>query len=140
MIAGGVRLAIGRLCRDRRGGPALEFALIAPTLLLLILGGMEFSRFLWTESALQLSVEQAARCYAWEVSTCTSSSGVQAYAATVAPQLNFSSSVFKATSCDGGAGAEVTASYQYSFIAKGLFPFTPTLSASACFPIVSPTV
>ncbi|MBV8683444.1 MAG: pilus assembly protein, partial [Caulobacteraceae bacterium] len=34
----------------------MEFALIAPTLFLLIMGGLEFGRLLWTQSALEMSV------------------------------------------------------------------------------------
>jgi Flp pilus assembly protein TadG len=123
---------LNRLWRDRSGAPALEFALVAPTILLLIMGGVEFGRLMWTESALQMSVQQAARCYAWGVAPCTTTTAVPAYAATVAPQLNFSSSVFKVIPAANCAN-EVIASYQYQFIAKGLFPWTPTLTASACF-------
>jgi Flp pilus assembly protein TadG len=139
------RVPFRRFIEDRSGAPALEFALIAPTLFLVIMGGIESSRLLWTQSALEMSVAQAARCYAWQVSGCTTTSGVKTFAASVAPQLNFSTSVFTATnpapstSCSCGATqcAEVSASYPYTFIAQGLLPMTPTLQASACFPAVS---
>jgi Flp pilus assembly protein TadG len=122
------------LWRDRSGAPALEFALVAPTILLLIMGGVEFGRVMWTESALQMSVQQAARCYAWGVAPCTSAGAVPAYAASVAPQLNFPSTVFKVTST-ATCATQVTASYKFQFIAKGLFPppLDPTLTANACF-------
>ena len=124
-----------RLRSDRSGAVAVEFALVAPTLFILIMGGLEFGRLLWTQSALEMSVAQAARCYAWQVSTCSTTSATQTFATTVAPQLNFSSSVFTASSST--CGAKVTASYPYAFIARGLFPVSPTLTASACFPTVS---
>jgi Flp pilus assembly protein TadG len=122
-----------RLCRERAGAQAVEFALTAPTLLLLILGGVEFGRFLWTESALQMSVEQAARCYSEQISEsgCTTAGGVQTFAASVAPQLNFATSVFTATT--PACGYQVAASYSYQFIPHGLFPMSPTLRATACF-------
>lgn len=123
-----------RLLMDRSGAAALEFALVAPTLFFLIMGGIEFSRLLWTQSALQMAVAQAARCYAWSVSSCATTTETQTFAANVAPQLGFSSSVFTVTSTT--CGAKVSASFPYSFIAKGLFPLTPTLTASACFPTV----
>lgn len=136
------RVPLRRCLVDRSGAPALEFALIAPTLFLVIMGGIEASRLLWTQSALEMSVAQAARCYAWQV--CTTTSQVKTFAAGVAPQLNFSTSVFTATnpapstSCSCGATqcAMVSASYPYTFIAQGLLPMTPTLQASACFPAV----
>jgi Flp pilus assembly protein TadG len=114
---------------DRSGALAIEFALIAPALLLTIFGGMEFGRMIWTQSALHLSVEAAARCGA--VGLCTTSSA-PAYAAAVTPQLQFASSVFSASSAT--CGFKVSASYAFTFIASGLFPYTPTLTALACVP------
>ena len=141
------RVPCQRLRSDRSGAAALEFALVAPALFILIMGGMEFGRLLWTESALQMSVAQAARCYAWQVSTCTTTSATQSFAANVAPQLGFSSTNFSASitaptagsktcQCNSTECATVSASYPYSFIAQGLFPFAPTLSANACFPVI----
>jgi Flp pilus assembly protein TadG len=124
----GRRFFRSRIWRDQSGAAALEFALTAPTLFLLIFGGIEFGRLLWTQSALQMSVAQAERCYAWQVSGCATASAVQTFAANVAPQLQFSTSTFALS-----PGGCVTASYPYSFIVKGLFPWTPTLTASACF-------
>lgn len=62
---------------------------------------------------------------------CTSSN-IKTVAAAVAPQLQFPTSTFSLNS----SGC-VTATYQYNFIAKGLFPLSPTLGAVACFPAVS---
>lgn len=106
--------------------------MVAPALFILIMGGLEFGRLMWTQSALEMSVAQAARCYAWQVSNCTTASATKSFATTVAPQLRFSTSVFKAKAAS--CGAQVTATYHYSFIASGLFPMAPTLTASACFP------
>jgi Flp pilus assembly protein TadG len=117
------------LATDRSGAQAIEFALTAPALLLTIFGGMEFARMVWTQSALHLSVETAARCGA--VGLCTTGTA-PAYAATVTPQLQFASSVFKASSTT--CGFQVSASYAFTFMASGLFPFTPTLTAVACEP------
>jgi Flp pilus assembly protein TadG len=118
-----------RLWSDRRGAQAVEFALIAPSLLLLVLGGMEFGRLLWTVSALHMSVEQAARCGA--MGLCTTGTA-PAYAAAVVPQLQFGSSTF--TVSKPSCGFQVSATYTYTFIASGLFPVNPTLKALACFP------
>jgi Flp pilus assembly protein TadG len=126
------RVQLRRLRSDRSGAVAVEFACIAPALFFLILGGVESGRLLWTQSALEMSVAQAARCYAWQVSGCTTATATQSFATTVAPQLGFPTTAFTAKSAT--CGAQVSASYQYSFIASGLFPLTPTLTASACFP------
>jgi Flp pilus assembly protein TadG len=117
-----------RFLGERSGAAALEFALVAPTLFLLVMGGIEFSRLLWTQSALQMSVAQAERCYAWGL--CTSST-VANTASAAAPQLQFPTSTFKLN-----PSGCVTATYQYNFIAKGLFPLSPTLTATSCFSAV----
>jgi len=119
--------------RDRRATTALEFALLAPVLFSLILGAIEFGRFLWTVEALNYAVQEAARC--WVVNPdgkCASSTAVQSFAASAAPQLGFTASNFTATvtSC----GYQVAGSYNFQFIAKGLIPLSPTLNAQACFP------
>jgi hypothetical protein len=95
-----------RLWSDRRGAQAVEFALIAPSLLLL-----------------------AARCGA--MGLCTTGTA-PAYAAAVVPQLQFGSSTF--TVSKPSCGFQVSATYNYTFIASGLFPLTPRLTALACFP------
>jgi Flp pilus assembly protein TadG len=119
---------LAAIWRDRTGAQAVEFALVLPTLLLLIFGSMEIARLLWTQAALHLSVEEAARCGA--VSLCTTSTA-PATAAAVVPQLNFPTSTFTAISTT--CGFKVTASFSFQFIARGLLPYSPTLTALACF-------
>jgi Flp pilus assembly pilin Flp len=48
------------LARDRRGGSAIEFALIAPVLLALILGVTEIARFINHADAVEKSLRSAA--------------------------------------------------------------------------------
>jgi len=111
----------------------VEFALLAPVLFSLILGAIEFGRFLWTVEALNYSVQEAARC--WVVNPdgkCATSTAVQTFAANAAPQLGFAASNF--TASVAACGYQVVASYKFKFIATGLIPFAPTLSAQACFP------
>ena len=120
-----------RLVRDRGGGPALEFALIAMPLCLVIFGTMEFGRMVWTESSLTFAVEAAARCAAVTPTVCGTSSETATYAAgltaTGVPAADFTGS---SPTC----GHQVSVSYPYQFIATGLFTVAPTLSASACYP------
>lgn len=51
----------GAFFRDRRGGMAIEFALVIPVFLALVIGVVEFSRVLAVRSSLQFGVEEAAR-------------------------------------------------------------------------------
>jgi Flp pilus assembly protein TadG len=118
-----------RLMRARAGAEAIEFALVAPAMLLLICGAVDFGRLMWTQSALHLSVEQAARC--GSVGICTTGTA-PAFAAAVAPQLGFTSSTFTATAAT--CGFQVSGAYTFSFIVSGLFPLTPRLTATSCVP------
>jgi Flp pilus assembly protein TadG len=120
------------LCCDKRGATAIEFALIAPALFLTLFGAIEFGRLMWTQSALHYAVQQAARCASVNTVTCGTASQIASYAAGTVSALNIASSAFTATS--QSCGHQVLASLDYQFVATGLFPYTPTLTAKACFP------
>ena len=133
--------AILRLARARDGNSAIEFAIVAPVFLLLMLGTMEFARLFWTQSTLQQAVQAAARCASVNTTTCDNAADTQTYAANQMFGLNVSSSVFTATTANCGSvtGNKVSGSLQFNFIAKGLFPSSwlppPTLTATSCFPL-----
>jgi Flp pilus assembly protein TadG len=48
-------------CLDRRGTVAVEFALLAPCLLLLLVGTMEMGRAFWIGSTLQYAADETSR-------------------------------------------------------------------------------
>lgn len=50
-----------KFCRACSGTVAVEFALLAPVLLLMIYGIIETGRGVWVQNAMQLAVEEAAR-------------------------------------------------------------------------------
>lgn len=52
------------LVNDRRGLTALEFALVAPVLFMLIFGAFELGLTWWTRNALQVTADMTARCVA----------------------------------------------------------------------------
>ena len=123
--------------RERSGTTAIEFALVSLPLFLILFGALEFGRLLWTQSALHFAVEEAARCASVNTSVCGTASQIASYAAGTVTALNIPSSAFSASSqsCGGqgtASGHQVTASLAYQFVVKGLFPYTPTLTASAC--------
>ncbi len=119
------------LWRETRGTTGIEFAIVAPVLFLTIFGGIEFGRLLWTQSALHFAVEQAARCASVTPGTCGTANQIASYAAGTVTALNIASSAFTATT--PACGHRVSASLSYQFIVTGLFPYTPTLTAQACF-------
>ncbi|MDB5480327.1 MAG: TadE family protein [Caulobacteraceae bacterium] len=121
-----------RLVRDRRGTTAVEFALVAPALCLLIYGVMEFGRLAWTQSALNFAVEEAARCASVTPTVCGTSSQIATYAASEIATGYVPASAFSGATAS--CGHQVSATFAYPFIATGLFSMTPTLTATACFP------
>lgn len=122
--------AIGRLRGDRAGNTAVEFALIASPLLLLLFGTMELGRMLWYQNALNYSVEEAARCASIDVNNCSTSDQIKSYAAAHSG-ADFATSTF--TPSTSACGKLVSASYPMSLY----IPFTPisiTLTAQSCYP------
>jgi len=118
-------------CRER-GAAAVEFALVLPILLLCVLGLIEFGRAIWTQATLNYAVQAAARCAAVDLLTCGTAAQTQQYAVTQAPGLSLPASDFAVTTHT--CGVQVTASLPYAFLVPALLPYSPTLSASACFP------
>lgn len=123
--------AARRLVRANDGTVAVEFALLLPVLLLLLLGIFEFGRALWIRQTLQFAVESAAR-----TALADSSLGGSAIAADVvasmpglgnlAPQVTVSATA---------ARINISASYDFTFLAPGLLPFGPiTINAQSNTP------
>ena len=122
--------SLTRLWRCRRGNTAIEFALIAPLLLLLLLGVMEVGQLFWCAASLNYAVQQAARCAALDApnSTCTTQANIQSQARQAYPQLAQATFTLATAPC----GAQVSAQLTYAFVAWPLSQPRPVLTASAC--------
>jgi Flp pilus assembly protein TadG len=119
-----------RLLGVRGGAAAAEFAAILPACLLIMMGIMEFGRLMWTKSALNYSVQEAARCAAINTGTCGTQDQVRSYAASHSGQT-FATSIF--TLSTPSCGTQVSATYPFRFIVP-LFDYSVTLQASYCYP------
>jgi Flp pilus assembly protein TadG len=117
---------------DRSGATAVEFALFAVPILLLLFGIVVFGRVIWAQSTLHVAVEDAARCASVNSNLCGTASAVQSYAVAQATGLNLDPSVFTVSAQP--CGNQVSANYPFSFAVNQLFPYTITLTAQACFP------
>ena len=84
--------------RGNSGTTAVEFALVAPLLFLLLFAIMEFGRAWWTKNSLQYAVERATR-YAVVCGTggCPGVGAVQTYAANQVYAQSVDSSAFLVT-------------------------------------------
>jgi Flp pilus assembly protein TadG len=123
-------LLVRRIMRERAGTAAVEFSLIMPALLLLLLGIMEFGRAMWVQNALHYSVQQAARCASIDANTCGSSSQTTAFAAQQAG-AGFTTAVF--TVATPSCGNQVSASYPIQLHIPFL-DYALTLTAQSCYP------
>src|SRR5690606_17902256 len=56
------RRALRPFASDRRGATAVEFAMVAGPLLLLLFGTVEFGRLMWLRQALEETATAGARC------------------------------------------------------------------------------
>jgi Flp pilus assembly protein TadG len=119
---------------DRRGFTAVQFALIATPLFLFLLGIEETARIMWTQSAINMAVEDGARysSVSGPAGSCAASATVKSYAASHAWGLNLPVGDFTATA--PACGCQVTASVPFTPIVPKLVPYNLTLTASACFP------
>ena len=122
---------LGRLARDCRGVAAVEFAICAPILLVVIFGVIELGRIMWTQNALHYSVQEAARCMTIDTTICTTPTTTKSFAAARSGVPNIPTSTF--TVANASCGNQVSASYPFPFISAE-FNLSITLSASSCFP------
>lgn len=63
---------MGRLAGDRRGAAILEFAVILPLLLTLLVGGVDVGRMFYVRQGLEYATEEAARYYMLNPTTADS--------------------------------------------------------------------
>lgn len=121
------------------GNVAIEYGLILPMLLLIVLGIVDTGRLLWTYATLSHAVDAAARCGAIAGPGCGSSATIASYAVTQAYGLSLPSSDFTVTSAT--CGVEVNGVIGFTFIIPWLGSAQPfgtsnsiNVSATACYP------
>lgn len=137
-----------RFRHDESGASALEFALLAVPLLLMIVGTIEYGRALWTRQAMQSLAIATARCVGVTQSDCSTSGSYSAtktstYLIAEAAKLGVALttgniSINANTSCQGVSGFS-TVAITYTFVSAAPKFITalligPTLTATACFP------
>ena len=121
---------------DRRGIAAIEFALLAPALLMLLVGTMTMSILFFTATSLHFAAQAAARCASVKSTVCTNTATTTAFAAT-----NYFGStrapVFTCTGrlCGGTAscGNKVTGTVTVT-LDVGIASYSTPLRADACYP------
>lgn len=124
-----------RLVRDAGGGAILEFAVLAPVLLTLILGGVDVGRMLYVRQSLEYATGQAARYYMMNSTAATSAVTTYLQGQMVGGMgSGISVAYADTTSCNSNPSVTcttITATYSFAFVAGYLGLGTKTLRARA---------
>ena len=140
-------MRVKRLLRSADGAAAMEFAIVAPTFLMMIFLMLDGGKMLFTKQALNDLAASAARCAALGSTGCTTAGAVQSWVVDRArqrSQLALTTSmvtITPSTSCNGQTNmAKAQINYPY---AKGPLQLLPqsavpsTLTSISCFPVAS---
>lgn len=115
-----------------RGSVAVEYGILLPALLLLVLGLIDVSRLVWTQTTLDRAVEAAARCGAVDSVKCGTAAAVQAYAAGEAYGMTIAATAFTVTS--QSCGVSVSVQHPFELVIPWIARTDLTLTAEACYP------
>jgi len=125
-----VRNLLKSLCLDQQGTTAVEFAIIAPVFIALLIGTIALCVALFLIGSLHFAVEDGARCASVKTTICSDAASTVAYTQSryfgpdVSPTFTYA-----AAAC----GNSVSASISYS-MDVGFKTFVVPISATACFP------
>lgn len=130
-----VRMLVA-IWQDRRGSTAIEFAMVVPAFLMMLIGTAMMAMMMYSNSSLHFAVEAAARCASVKTTVCTNAATTTAFAA---------SNYFGATAtptftctgrtCGGTAacGNKVTGTISFT-LEVGMARYVTPLRADACYP------
>lgn len=130
-----------RFFHDSRGATAVEFALVLPLLIAMIVLVIEGNRLLWTRQAIQEAASNTARCMAIDSKACGTQEDARHYgqqrAARMGIRIETSSvSITGPQECNGTQDMNrVVIDIPFTSPVGGLIPALPKrLDAEACFP------
>jgi Flp pilus assembly pilin Flp len=125
-----VRNLLRSIHRNQDGTTAVEFAIIAPVFIMLVIGTIGLCFALFLVGSLHFAVEDGARCASVKTTICTDANSIIAYTQSrylgpkVSPTFTYASAA---------CGNSVSASVSYS-MDIGFKTFVIPISATACFP------
>ena len=114
---------------DNRGTTAIEFAIVGPAFIALIVGMLFSCLCLFALGSLHYAVEQGARCASVRTTVCSDASTTVSYAKT----QYFGPSAPTFTYATAACGNSVSGSLNYP-VHLGLTQVSVPLAATACFP------
>lgn len=121
---------VNELIAAKQGSAAMEFALVIPLFITLVLSIIGMTFLVYAMNALHYAAEDAARCFSVDKTVCANSAAAEVYAQSryKGPGV---SPIFVATL--SGCGHTVTGTATFPLNA-GLVNVAVPISASACFP------
>lgn len=111
---------------SERGAAAVEFALLAPVLITILLGIMEFGRAYNAQVSLTNAAREGVRVMAISNNQESARTAAKNGAAALSPALVDSNIAFSTASCSTGAQMTVTVSYTLSTMTGIAGPFAMT--------------
>jgi len=117
--------------RDRTGAGAVEFALVLPAVLMVIVGGINLCLVSYTLAGLHYATEAAARCASLDSTTCGNSAGVDSYAKTKFINASGQVASFALTTASCGSAVTGTVNYKLNI---GIKTLDLPLRADSCAP------
>jgi Flp pilus assembly protein TadG len=136
------------LTRTLRATTAVEFAVCALGMVMIVVGFAEFGRLVWTSEVLQEAASEGARCMGLRASSCASG-GTYSAANTTAYVVSQATaggviiqpatvSLSNVAACGGAAGfSQVSINYNFATVAPAIVAVLAngfTVTVSACFP------
>ena len=119
---------------DQCGATAVEFALVGPIFIALVIGILYMCIGLFTVGSLHYAVEEGARCWAVKSTVCTDAATTVAY--TNSRYFGPGTSPNFVTDSTGGCGRSVSANLNY-VMNLGIKQITVPITATACYPPTS---
>lgn len=137
--AGTIRRRLTAVLKHTGASTAIETALVLPVLLSFMFGIIEVGHLMWTMSALNLAVQDAARCVstsnvalnATKNPPCLTQATMQTYAAKRTWGLSIPSNEFQLSTPACGYQVSITHPFK-PFV--NYIPLSFNISARACFP------
>ena len=124
------------LMRDRTGGSALEFALVAMPFILVLLGAFEFSRMVFYKTMLSNATAAAARTLLLDSAATPDALKAYMSARIVNVDMNRLRVSFSDISDGGVTYRTVATEYDFDFIVSTLFDFAILLSTDTVVPLL----
>ena len=125
-----VRSSMTRYWGDDHGATAVEFAIIAPVAIMLLVGIVSLSLMLLSVGSMHFAVQAAARCASANPTLCGNSTAIVAYA-----NSRYSGALTQPvfTYASAACGNQVSGSVTYT-LDVGMYQQSVPLSATSCFP------